>query len=765
MALSNDIVSQFAKLTKVENKKKEETVYGTVVRYNSKYYVKLDGSELLTPMTTTADVKEGERVTVLVKNHTATVTGNISSPAARTDTVKEVENKVNDIGTKISEFEIIVADKISTSELDVERARIDELSADNVVIKETLTANQATISDLQADNITINEKLTASEADIETLKTNKLDASVADITYATITDLEVTNADIHNLEATYGDFAVLTTDKFTAVDASIKELETNKLSATEADLKYAKIDFANIGEAAITKLFSDSGIIKDLVVSEGHITGELVGVTIKGDLIEGNTIVADKLVVKGEDGIYYKLNTDGVTTEAEQTDYNSLNGTVIQAKSITAEKIAVDDLVAFDATIGGFNITDSAIYSGVKSSIDNTTTGVYLDKDGQMVLGDSSSFLKYHKNQNGDYQLEITADVIKFGSTNKTVEDTIKDSIDEIEVGGRNYLLNSKGPFTETDSSGSYGCWSVGISTYNHGITLTAGVTYTVSFDYLIDWGECTPIMPALGVGTSNTPGGYTYDIIHAYSYSNGRIETSTNDGYPITGRIWCTFTPTETHIANRPYFAFRPFMTSTQEGLMGSTVTVTNMKLEIGNKPTDWTPAPEDTDHKVDNVSEEINSIIMEQNTSITNTCQEIILEAMKDYTETGDFEEYKETVSAQLSVMSDAITMNFESTTTQLEEINGDLTSRLAQYEKYITFTENGISIKDSNGEQSIELRLDSGIISFYKGDAQFGWWDGVDFHTGNIIVDVTERAQFGNFAFVPRDDGSLSFLKVSE
>lgn len=42
-------------------------------------------------------------------------------------------------------------------------------------------------------------------------------------------------------------------------------------------------------------------------------------------------------------------------------------------------------------------------------------------------------------------------------------------------------------------------------------------------------------------------------------------------------------------------------------------------------------------------------------------------------------------------------------------------------------------------------------------------FGSWNGTDFYTGNIIVRVTERAQFGNFAFIPRTDGSLSFLKV--
>ena len=127
--------------------------------------------------------------------------------------------------------------------------------------------------------------------------------------------------------------------------------------------KYANIDFSNIGKAAMEYFYSQSGLIENIVVSDGTITGNLIGVTIKGDLLEGNTVVADKLVIKGSDGLYYKLNTDGVKIEAEQTEYNSLNGSIITAKSITATKISVDDLVAFDATIGGFNISNDLLYT------------------------------------------------------------------------------------------------------------------------------------------------------------------------------------------------------------------------------------------------------------------------------------------------------------------------------------------------------------------------------------------------------------------
>ena len=181
--------------------------------------------------------------------------------------------------------------------------------------------------------------------------------------------------------------------------------------------------------AAIEKLFTDSGIIKDLVVGEGHITGELVGVTIKGDLIEGNTIKADKLVVKGSDGLYYKLNVSGETIESQQTEYNSLDGSVITAKSITATKISVDDLVAFDATIGGFNMTKTSIYSGVKESVHDSTRGIYLDKEGQMNIGDSKNFFKYYRDENGNYRLEISAKSIIFSSSGKDIEESINESI------------------------------------------------------------------------------------------------------------------------------------------------------------------------------------------------------------------------------------------------------------------------------------------------------------------------------------------------
>lgn len=428
MALSNDLIAQFVKTTKdTTTTKNESTVYGTVVEIAGEKYVAIDGSDLRTPVSSTADVKNGDRVTVMIKDHSATITGNISSPSVSKDTVDKV------VSQQVNEFDIILSDQITTEDLDAVNATIDNLRA--------LTAKF--------------ENMEAVNAEIESLR-----AKYADLTYVNAEDIKAINATIENIEAMFGDFDHISAEDMEAVNAEIQQLKgysadftyvsaeilkAIKAEVDQMNVKYANIDFANIGEAAFKKLFADTGILEKVVISNGQVTGELVGVTIRGDRIIGDTIVADKLVIKGEDGLYYKLNTANETTLdetiTEEQLQNGLSGKIIIAKSITAEKVAVDDLVAFGATIGGINIKDGCMYSGTKESVGNTTDGFYLDRDGQIAVGNSSSYLKFFKDTVTDvegnpvidvdgnpvtaYKLAIAADNFIFASTGQTVDEGI----------------------------------------------------------------------------------------------------------------------------------------------------------------------------------------------------------------------------------------------------------------------------------------------------------------------------------------------------
>jgi hypothetical protein len=143
-----------------------------------------------------------------------------------------------------------------------------------------------------------------------------------------------------------------------------------------------------------------------------------------------------------------------------------------------------------------------------------------------------------------------------------------------------------------------------------------------------------------------------------------------------------------------------------------------------------------------------------------IDQTSRSILLEVSNTYATEG---ELQESISTQLKVLENAVNIQFTTLRTVVDENGTDTQTRFAELYKYIKFEGGAITLGSS--DSAITLTVENDMIVFRRNGVQFGWWDGVDFHTGNIVVEVSQRAQFGNFAFVPRGDGSLSFVKVGE
>lgn len=81
MGLTKQDIKDFVKVTK-DDRQAETTAYATVVEHDKSLGVRIDGSDEITPMCAACtNVKEGQRVVVQVRNHMATVTGNITNPA------------------------------------------------------------------------------------------------------------------------------------------------------------------------------------------------------------------------------------------------------------------------------------------------------------------------------------------------------------------------------------------------------------------------------------------------------------------------------------------------------------------------------------------------------------------------------------------------------------------------------------------------------------------------------------------------------------
>ena len=117
MDLNSILVSEFAKITNDNKETVNEgvTVYGTYRVDGDGAYVQIDGSDTRTPVATTTGAKSGDRVTVLIKNHRAIVTGNLTDPSATTETVKELDKKldlglggIDDVVKDVNDIERIV---------------------------------------------------------------------------------------------------------------------------------------------------------------------------------------------------------------------------------------------------------------------------------------------------------------------------------------------------------------------------------------------------------------------------------------------------------------------------------------------------------------------------------------------------------------------------------------------------------------------------------------------------------------------------------
>lgn len=162
MVLPIDLINEFAKTVKDDSPKKtEKTVYGTIVKDDlNAIFVVFDGSDLLTPVQTAVEVTDGERVIVSLKNHTATVTGNISSPAARSATVAGLGGSVSDMTSEVAKIQELEINKAGKDALDYEITRIDNLVVKLAAAEKQITTNKNGVATNKTDiaNIKIDNK-------------------------------------------------------------------------------------------------------------------------------------------------------------------------------------------------------------------------------------------------------------------------------------------------------------------------------------------------------------------------------------------------------------------------------------------------------------------------------------------------------------------------------------------------------------------------------------------------------------------------------
>lgn len=768
MPLSNDLISQFVKSTRDDTKTKSETtVYGTIRSYDgTTAYVQLDNTDqdLLTPVKASSiyidseKLKEnanGERVMVLIKNHTATITGNISSPSARQDNVK-------DVGDKVDGFSDIIV------------------------------TNTAKIKTLEADNVTINNTLIANAAKIKTLETDKLDAKTAEITYATIESLKATDAKINNLDATYATIKSLEAvsakiDNLDATYASIDSLDAlrgyiNNLGATYATIDSlkatdARIDNLGATYATITALNAAKGTISDLTADVadintlmfGSATGnsiqtsfanaviaQLGNAQIKSAMIDSvsaskitsGDIITNNINVKSQDGrLLISDETIQISDSARvrvqigkdaSNDY-SINiwdesGNLMFSEGGITDKaikeaIIRNDMVSDTANIAAHKLDIDSLFEEINGSTNTIkSTKVYLDDKNQTLdvaftsLSTTVSELQNGVSSQGTqitaiqgqiasriWQQDINTAKNELGEETKTLSDkystleqrvdglssdigsnttaiskkadnttvtnvtnrvstletslsgfqstvsetyATKTEVDSVNVGGRNLLLGANNAFENSN----YGLTGY---VYADPTQIVAGEEYTVSFEGMLS----DPVQTGFYINTYPSP--YPQCVVipaiatdGEYHYYKATFKMPNNGSYTSLG-IYSN-TPGNQKLAG-----------------------VRNIKLEKGNRATDWTLAPEDVDKKIavakqsgDNAQAAVDTLETEVTTAKTQISQNteaINLRAIATDVE-NKFKNYSTTTEMESAIQlkADSITNAVSSTYATKESVD---------------------------------------------------------------------------------------------
>lgn len=363
MGLSNDLISQFVKVTKDDTSKKDNTtVYGTIkidTETNTKQ-VQIDGSSMYTPINSTVDVHDGDRVIVTIKNHTATVTGNLTSPAAKVEEVTIVKEMVS---TKVSTDDFIaekgavrdlVAEKVSTDYFESETSSIKNLISDKVSTEEfntekarvsgLLDAANANITSLSAEDVKISNKLDATEGVVDTLNTN-----VGDIKKLIFGSAEGNVINAGSIQSTFS-------------------------NAVVAQLGNAQIKDAMIDSIAASKITTGSIITNDVQVRSSD-----------------NSLVIDDETIQISDGSRVRVQIGKDASNDYSINIWDENGNLMFSKggitsSAIKSAIVRDDMVSDTANIKASKLDIQSLFEEINNSEKTIKSSkIYLDEKDQTL--------------------------------------------------------------------------------------------------------------------------------------------------------------------------------------------------------------------------------------------------------------------------------------------------------------------------------------------------------------------------------------------
>ena len=257
----------------------------------------------------------------------------------------------------------------------INTAAVEQLSANSI------TALKAYIAEIVAGSVTTDElyagiasialaQITTANienANIDWAQIGTLSADIATIAKAHLTDADIDWAQIANLTAAVAEIAQVEIG-----EAVIDGAQITDGTITNAKIENGAIDTAKIALGAITTALIATGAVGTAQIADGSITDAKI-VSLNADVINAGTLSVDRLLLKGPDGLFVAINAtdEGLTSEQlSQEEYQSaISGSVLVARSVTADKIAAKSITANEIAAGTITTAELAAESVDASKI------------------------------------------------------------------------------------------------------------------------------------------------------------------------------------------------------------------------------------------------------------------------------------------------------------------------------------------------------------------------------------------------------------
>ena len=303
-----------------------------------------------------------------------------------------------------------------------------------------------------------------------------------------------------------------------------------------------------------------------------------------------------------------------------------------------------------------------------------------------------------------------------------------QESIDDLEVGGRNYILQS----SAQAESNAYLIWTYEVST-----PLEAGEEYTVSMCV-----SPSSDVTAYGVWLST---GYAKQCELPVSGAERQIVSQT-----FTAFYYANKTPEDDayHACVRVYRLPQP--------ASGATVGVSKIhwiKVEKGNRATDYTAAPEDSETTLELKLASVRAQISTEADSIRS-------EVQSTYALASDMTQ----VRSQVGTLAEQTSTNYTWAVTRINQLQQDMTTGLEATEEqldiirnYMTFGENGLIIGKSGNP--FTFRVVNDRLSFYMNDTEVAYLSNNKLYVTQ--AEILTKLIIGRFAFEPQENGNLSLV----